>query len=164
VSVKERGRAERGAECASRGRRTSATDLFRIWTERWQIKTPTSRPSLERNSKVSCQSFPSSEARQGVQYSAKLTTVSEHLLRASQQGLVQPFGVQHRSHRRHCPAWSQLLQCPQTPSWRRRNSRGISGGILTTSGEQGVIGDELVAVGFDDSRDIFVSVENSSIF
>jgi hypothetical protein len=80
------------------------TDLFQIWTEWWQIKTTPSRPSLEQNSKVNCQFSPSSEARQGVYGSAVLTMVSRHLFKVSQQGLVQPFVVQHRTHRQRLRA------------------------------------------------------------
>ena len=74
-----------------------------------KIKQQAGRCS-KRNSKVNCQISPSPEARQCVQSSPELTTVSTHLLMASQQGLVQPFVVKHRLHRAHLQGQSPSLQ------------------------------------------------------
>src|SRR5580658_9251338 len=52
-------RAERGAESASRWRRTSAADRFPIWSKSKQRQAAV----VERNSKVNSQSSPSSKAR-----------------------------------------------------------------------------------------------------
>src|ERR1700727_3102964 len=87
----------RGAESRERHRvrqqrrRTSAADRFLIWPKRWQNPNNAKPAIAERNSKVNCQSSPSSEARQSVQCSAELTTAVGHLLRASQQRFMQPF-------------------------------------------------------------------------
>jgi hypothetical protein len=132
-----------------------------------KIKTP-SRPSFEERFEGK---FPKFSIIRSTPTCPVLCRVDDSL-RASFEGLAARVGAAVRRPASFASsALSRIVSAPpvplnpsQIPSWRRRNSRGRSEGILTTPGEQGVIGDELVAVGFDYGRDIFVSVENCSFF
>src|SRR6202046_3968611 len=109
----------RGAESRERRRvrqrrrRTSAADRFPIWPKRWQNPNNAKPAISERNSKVNCQSSPSSEARQCVQCSAELTTAVGHLLRASQQCLMQPFVCRSSASIVSFPDIVYLIRAPQ---------------------------------------------------
>ena len=133
--------AERGAESASRGRHTSAADRFQIWAKRWQNPNNAKPAIAERNSKVNCQSSPSSEARQSVQCSAELTTTVKHLSRASQQGLMQPFVCCLSASIVSFPDIAELLrtpqQHPQAPN-PTANNRETDRGRLSPSSKQTV--------------------------
>ena len=88
LAVEERGREQRKAPSPPA---EGAAVRFQIWTKWWQNQNNVKPAVTERNSKVNSQSSPSSEGRKGIQCSAELTTAVGHLLRASQQGLMQLF-------------------------------------------------------------------------
>ena len=121
---------ERDAESAGRG--GCFSEAKRLISSRFgqnggKIQTTPSRPSFKEKSEDNCQSSPSSEVCQRVQTSAVLADACRHLLRALEQGLVQPFVLTLRQHRpivRLQLGASIAWNTSQTPPWRRPNSRG----------------------------------------
>jgi hypothetical protein len=138
MGVEERGREQREAPSppAEGGVRQQLID-----SQFGQNQNNVKLAVAERNSKVNCQSSPLFEARQCVQCSTELTTAVGHLLRASQQGFLQPFVCRLSASIVSFPNIVKLIrapqQHPQAPN-PTANDRDVDCGRLSPSLKQRV--------------------------